>query len=318
MSEIRVLIHSDDAEASLGAARERAPGAAFFACETYADLPRALEEIAPEVVYTIRFDGTPTFPRDALLSAPSVRWISVGGSGTDHLAPWPTERLTVTNAAGVAADMMAEYAIGGTLHFTLNFDRFDADRRARRWTAGSVARLAGQTLLIVGLGATGQATARRAKALGMTVIGTRASGAPTVGCDEVGRPEDLPTLLPRADALMLSVPLSDATRGLIGAEALAALPEGAILIDVSRGGVVDQTALAAALSKGRLRGAVIDVFETEPLPAASPFWDFENVILTPHCSSVYPGWREKSLEMFLENLRRFSASEALNNVVAPR
>lgn len=313
----RVLVHNDQTALPLEILRAAHPGVTFDPCETYDGLPGALDVYQPEIVYSIRFAGTPAFPREALLNCPSVKWIAVGGSGTDHLTPWDPARMTVTNGAGVAADMMAEYAIGAMLHFTLNLDRFDADRRARRWTAGQVTPLAGRRILIVGMGATGQATARRAKALGLHVTGVRASGKSAPDCDEIITPNALQAHLGSADILMLSVPLTDATRGLIGAEALATLPQGAILIDVSRGGIVAAPALIEALSSGHLRGAALDVFETEPLPATSPLWSFDNVILTPHCSSVYPGWPRASVEMFSENLSRYVAGQPLEKIVTP-
>ena len=113
------------------------------------------------------------------------------------------------------------------------------------------------------------------------------------------------------------VPLLPSTRGLIGARAFAAMKPGAVLVDVSRGGVVDEPALLAALESGRLRGAARDVFAREPLPEESPLWDAPNLIVTPHCSAVYEGWEDRSVAMFAENLGRWCRGEPLANVVDP-
>jgi phosphoglycerate dehydrogenase-like enzyme len=127
----------------------------------------------------------------------------------------------------------------------------------------------------------------------------------------------LHALLPRADFIAVCTPLTPATRGLIGAAELALAKPGAILADVSRGGVVDQAALAEALTKGPLAAAVLDVFETEPLPGDSPLWALENAIISPHCSAVHAGWDEASFGIFLDNLDRFVRGAPLRNVVDP-
>lgn len=312
-----VLLHTDAPDAAHAIVAAAHPDLTLHTCDTYADLPAKLAETGAEVVYSVRFAGTPGFPRTALLDSAYLRWISVGGSGTDHLAPWDPDRVTVTNAAGVAADMMAEYALGAMLAFSLDLRGFARAQAERRWTAGKVTPIEGRKLLILGLGQTGKAAARRAKAMGMTVLGVRARPQPTNDLDEVHGMEALPALWPRADFVLVSVPLLPSTRGLIGADAFAAMKPGAVLIDVSRGGVCDETALIAALQDGPLKGAALDVFATEPLPADHPLWAMENVILTPHCSSVYDGWAEMSVAMFAENLGRYRRGAALHNIVDP-
>jgi phosphoglycerate dehydrogenase-like enzyme len=314
---MKLIVHSDQPELVLDVLRQRHPEADITCSTDYASLPGMLERARPEVLYTVRFAGTPNYPRAAVIGAPSLRWISVGGSGIDHLGAWDPARLTVTNAAGVAAEVMAEYVIGGLLHFSLGFDRFARHQQAREWTAGTVASLRGKTLAILGLGKTGQAIARLAKAFGMTVIGIRARPAPTPHVDRVEPMTKRHEVLAAADGIAICLPLSAATRGLLDAAAFAAAKPGAILVDISRGGIVQQAALLDALRTGRLRGAVLDVFETEPLPADNPLWGLENVMITPHCSSVYAGWERRSMEMFCDNLDRWQRGVALENVVDP-
>ncbi len=313
-----VMLHTDAAAVAMEILRSAHPDLDVHTCDTYADLPTALAGTGAEVVYSVRFAGTPGFPREALVGAGGVRWISVGGSGTDHLMPWDPDRVTVTNAAGVAADMMAEYALGAMLAFSLDLRGFARAQAEHRWTRGRVRPIEGRTVLIVGIGHTGRALARRAKAMGMNVLGVRARPVPTADVDETHGIDSLPRLLPRADFVMVCVPLLPSTRGLLDRTALAAMKPEAVLIDVSRGGVVEEAALVSALAEGRIAGAALDVFATEPLPPEDPFWDMQNVILTPHCSSVYDGWDRRAAEMFAENLGRYRRGYALENIVDPR
>ncbi|HLF21016.1 MAG TPA: NAD(P)-dependent oxidoreductase, partial [Aestuariivirga sp.] len=154
-------------------------------------------------------------------------------------------------------------------------------------------------------------------AMGMNTLGVRARPQPTAHVDEVHGIAELAGLWSRADYIVCCVPRLDSTRGLIGAGAFAAMKPTAVLIDVSRGGVVDEAALVAVLEAGRIKGAALDVFATEPLPANHPLWGYDNVIVTPHCSSVLAGWETKSVRMFAENLARYRRGEPLKNVVDP-
>lgn len=313
-----VLLHTDDPATAREVLARDHGDLSLHDCTSYDGLAAAIAECGAEVVYSTKFAGAKGFPRPALLESPSVRWISVGGSGTDHLQPWDPAKVTVTNAAGVASDMMAEYAIGTMLHFALNLPLFARQQRNRHWQYGKVKPIAGSTLLILGLGKTGLATARRAKALGLTTIGVRANPTPSANLDEVHGIEALPQLWNRADYILCCVPLLPSTRGLINAAAFNAMKPGAVLVDVSRGGVVDGTALLQALDNGQLAGAALDVFETEPLPPEHPIWTRENVIVTPHSSSVFDGWEKAAFVMFSENLARYRSGQPLHNIVDPQ
>lgn len=314
---LRILIHNDETAAFEAKLRAAHPDAAIASCNSYAALPQTMAQFRPDVVYTVRFDGTPGYPRDALFGPCGPRWVANGGAGTDHFGMWDTAQTTVTNAAGVAAGMMAEYVMGSFLHFTLNVPGLQADQRARTWQPRVVRPLKGKTLLIVGLGHTGRAVAARAGAFGMNVLGTRATPRPMDHVDEVHGSDRLTDLLPRAAFIAICTPLIPATRHLIDRASFERMKPGVILADVSRGGVVDQDALLRAMDKGRVAGAALDVFETEPLPAASPLWSQPGVLISPHCSSVYDGWAEASFDLFLANLANWVAGDDLFNVVDP-
>lgn len=312
----RVLLHNDETETLVDRLHAAQPQAIVQTCSSYEALPQVIATFAPEVLYTVRFAGS-NYPRDAVLGPGGPRWIANGGVGTDHFGHWDTARVTITNAAGVAAGMMAEYILGAFLHFSLDVPGLQADKAGKVWRARTVTPLAGKTLLTVGLGHTGQALAQRAAAFGMTVIGTRARPQPMDGVDEVHPADALPILIPRADAIAICTPLTHATRGLIGQAEIAQIKPGTIFVDVSRGGVVDQAALHDALAQGQLKGAALDVFETEPLPSDNPLWSLPNVLISPHCSSVHDGWERASFDLFLTNLDRWVTGKPLQNVVDP-
>ena len=314
---VNIVVHSDLPEDFIDVLEGRFPDVAFTCCRDYETLPAVLADVTPEVIYGIRFAGTPGFPRDAIVASKGLKWFSVGGSGTDHLAPWDPLVLTVTNAAGVAADMMAQYALGAALSLSLGFPAFDSNRRDHRWAHARVAGIDGKTVAIVGLGHTGEAVAQRFKAMGLRVIGTRANPRPTENVDQVYGTDQLLDVLALADIVVVCVPLTPTTRGLLDSDAIAAMTPGAMVIDVSRGGVIVGDALLAGLRSGHMAGAALDVFEQEPLPPDSPFWDLGNVIITPHCSSEYDGWERRSAEMFCDNLQRFRSGQPLTNIVDP-
>jgi len=313
-----VILHTDRPEAALAVLKETHPDLAVHACDSYAALPEMIERVAAEVVYSIRFDGTPRYPRQALTESLTVKWVSIGGSGTDHLGPWDPKRLTVTNSAGVAAGMLAEYALGAMLSFSLDLRGFERRQQARLWSGGGrVEPIEGKTVLIVGLGKTGTAIANRAQAMGLQTLGIRARPKPMPCLDEVHGPDALLALIGRADFIVCCVPLLPSTRGLLGKEAFAAMKPSAVLIDISRGGVVDEAALLENLDGKRIKGAALDVFATEPLPVDHPLWGYDNVAITPHCAAVYDGWDVKSVRMFADNLARYRCGEPLENVVNP-
>lgn len=319
MSELpRILLHNDQTESMAKSLRSSFPNIEYFECNTYEDVPDVIAAFRPEIVYTVRFNGTPGFPRGALFENDTVQWISNGGAGTDHFSKWDPLKIKVTNSAGVAADMMAEYVMGGFLHFTLDVSGFQDDQAHRIWRTRTVQPIRGKTLLIIGLGSTGRALAKRAKAFGMRVVGTRTTPQIMENVDHVAASSNLVDLLPQADFVAVCTPLTNETRNLLDHASFAQMKDGVILADVSRGHVIQQNALIDALGEGKVAAAVLDVFEEEPLPEGNPLWALNNVLISPHCSSVYEGWEEASFNLFLENLGRWINKETLKNIVDPQ
>lgn len=314
----RVLIHCRGPQRHIARLTEAHPKVQFDSCTNFTGLPAKLESFQPNAMFTVNFTTDTAYPREAVQACKTLTWVSNGGSGTDHIAPWEPQRLTVTNAAGVAAAMMSEYVLGCALHFNLGIPGLMADKAAKHWEMGrSMRPLAGRTLLIVGLGNTGRLLAQRAKTFGMTVIGTRANPRATPHCDEVYGAGRLPQLWPRADVIAICTPRLPSTIGLVDRSAFALMRPDAVLINVARGGVVREDALIEALACGALRGAAMDVFATEPLPDDDPIWNAPNLLISPHCSAVFDGWEEAAITLFSENLSRFLNGDTLHNIVDP-
>lgn len=313
----KVLLHNDRTQHLAHQLCQRFPNIEIGECNSYADLPNMIASFQPDVAYAVRFAGSNGYPVAAFFADNGPRWIANAGAGTDHLGQWNPKRTTVTNAAGVAAGMMAEYVFGCFLHFSLDVAGLQADKSMRIWRSRFVAPLKGKTILIVGLGHTGRAIAARAKAFGMRVLGTRMHPTQMENIDRVYPSDHLIEALSQADFIAVSTPLTNQTRGLIGQTEIDAMRPGVILTDVSRGGVIDQTALLGALQSGQVAGAGLDVFEIEPLPDDSPFWDIDNIILSPHCSAVHENWEQDSFDLFLDNLSNWENGDPLFNIVDP-
>jgi phosphoglycerate dehydrogenase-like enzyme len=266
-------------------------------------------------------------PRALLGAAPALRWVHSAAAGVGSaLHPELDERgILLTNSAGVHAQPMAEYVLAGVLHFLRGFDVAVRQQAAARWDrepfvgAGHTARELGECrALVVGAGGIGAAVARALAAHGVACTGLRRRpelGAPE-GFARVAGPGALDAELPAADILVLSAPLTPGTRALLTGERLDRLPAGAIVVNVGRGALVDEGALADRLRRGTLRGAVLDVFQQEPLAAESPLWGLERALVTPHVSAVSPRrfW-ERELALVLENWVRYHAGEPLRNLV---
>jgi phosphoglycerate dehydrogenase-like enzyme len=270
---------------------------------------------------------TPRFTRfvELVLAAPDLRWVQGFSAGTDlHVYQSMLARgLLLTSAAGASAPTVAQTAVAGLLALARGFLRIVESQRRRDWRPlsreGAEPRdLAGQTALVVGTGPIGQEIGRLCRVLGLRTVGVRrdvAAGVPP-GFDEATGFAALPDALPRADWLVLACPLTATTRGLFDAAALALLPPGANLVNVSRGGVVVEADLLAALESGRLAGAFIDVFTAEPLPPDTPFWGLPNVIVSPHSAAASDGLAGRVAEVFCGNLGRWRRGEPLLNRVA--
>jgi len=252
-----------------------------------------------------------------MLRGRSLRWLQSGGAGVDAPAfsALLDRGVRLTNASGIHAEPIAQYIFTYVLHWERNVQTHQAQQREREWKIIVSGDLSAKTIGIVGLGGIGLATARVARAFGMRVVGLRRSPPPEPRVDRLFGPDGLHDLLGQSDYVVLALPLDESTRHTIGSTQLDAMRRSAVLINVARGGVVDEAALIAALRAGRIRGATLDVTETEPLAADSPLWGLANCVLTPHDAGYSPLGDGRLVALFLDNLRRYAGSEPLRNEV---
>jgi len=258
--------------------------------------------------------------------APRLRWVHSTAAAVANLLPldeFAARGIIVTNSRGIQAVPIAEHVMGGLLVLARRFNvMFDA-QRDRRWIQNDLTRnawpwsLQGRKMTILGLGTIGQEVARRAHAFGMSVTGIRRRLDQPVPAfvERMVGPDRLRDALSGCDVLVISAPFISGTDGLIGTKEIELLNGGAIIINVARGKIVDEPALITAIQRGHLGGAVLDVFESEPLDRASPLWSLPNVIISPHSAGVRPDHWDEVIDLFSENLRRFQRGEPLLNMV---
>ncbi len=249
----------------------------------------------------------------------SLAWVQTHSAGTDRPVwdPIRARGIAITTGAGAMSGTVAISAVGGLVALARRFPELMDAQRRHAWEPmqedNAPRDLAGQSALVVGLGAIGGEIARLLRAFGLRVTGVRLSGAAHPHCDATIGFDALDAHLPKADWLVLACPLTELTRGLVDAAALARLPRGAHLVNVARGEVVAEDALIAALQSGHVAGAWLDVFAYEPLNSASPLWDLPRVMVSPHTSSRAAGNYDRVGAIFLDNLARWRDGRPLAN-----
>lgn len=301
--------------------------------EHFAEAASRHPEIAPGIHPTIDFDldhfdesmatavGLITWdlPLENLGErAPNLRWIHVIGAGIEHLQPldWLPPGVTLTNNRGVHAAKAGEYGLMALLMLNNAIPELIGAQQQRTYLECYTTSIVEKTLLVVGAGHMGRAVAHQARRLGLRTVGIRRNPQPTSDFDSIHGPDKLDELLPDCDFLLLTVPATPETERLIDARRLALLRPGAGLINMGRAATLDHEALAEALTAGRLAGAVIDVFDPEPLPPSSPLWAIPNLTITPHMSSDdREAYVPLTLDLVFENLRRLLADQPLLNQV---
>jgi phosphoglycerate dehydrogenase-like enzyme len=310
---VRAVVYGGDAPlmAELG---ERSPWAALRRAGSVDELRAVLP--GAEVLCSWNFRAREI--ADAWDAAAGLRWLHWCGAGVDAILFPGLVRgpVVLTNARGVFDAAMAEYVLGLVLAFAKGFPETLAAQAERRWHYRQTEVIAGAQALVVGVGSIGRAIARLLTLAGMTVTGvgrTAREDDPVFGA--VHAAGDLVRALPAADYVVAVLPLTAETAGRFGEREFGAMKPTARFINVGRGATVDEAALERALREGRLAGAALDVFECEPLPAESPLWTAPGLIVSPHMSGDFTGYRQALIDLFVDNLRRYRAGEPLRNVV---
>lgn len=311
---LTILVLGDPTEPSLAALRSVEGEVTFV----IGDNLEAFDAAAPSAdAILVWSSARPTLER-VFAASPRIRWIHTWAAGVEGLLfPALAERgVVVTNARGVYSRSLAEFAIAGMLYFAKDLARMKRSQAAEAWDPFDLQMLHGATLGIIGYGDIGRAVASLGRAFGMTLLAYRRR--PELSEGDPLQPElvsSIRAVCERSDYLVLAAPLTPETRHMMGAEEFSSMRATSILINVGRGAVVDERALVAALERGTIRGAALDVFEKEPLAKGHPFFAMPNVLVSPHTADHTATWRDDAMRCFLDNLARFRGGEPLANVV---
>ncbi|WP_127751665.1 D-2-hydroxyacid dehydrogenase [Devosia sp. 1566] len=269
----------------------------------------------------ILFDFDRLDPSNMPVNAPNLRWVQATSAGIGEFlrrTELDQSNIIFTTASGVHARPLAEFASLGLLYFFRDVPYLDVRKREHHWERYTVRGLEGARALIVGLGSVGREIARDCAHFGVEVWGTRRTGgAAPEGVSRMIDQKDIRQVLPDVDALVLACPLTEETRLLIDKPELDALRPGAVIVNVARGQVINEAAMYEGLRSGRIKGAALDVFETEPLPKENPMWDLPNVLISPHSASTVDAENSRIVDIFIDNLGRFARGEPLRNVYEP-
>jgi len=311
----------------------RAPSVFHITEQRYADCAARHPELAATIEHTISTDREGYlqavrsadvlvgwgFPReDFEKTAPNVQWIHIIGAGIEHLLPlsWLPDGVQIVNNKGVHAPKVGEYMLMAILMLHNHIPALVASQGRKEWNELFSTTIAGRTLGIIGVGHMGGTAASRAKSLGMRVLGVRRGGSSHPDVDEMFGPDGLAEVLTRSDIVMICLPQTSETAGMIGREQFELMKPGAGFINLGRAQVVDYDVLREKLETGELGGAIVDVFDPEPLPPASPLWTTRNLLMTPHVASDdWDAYIPLTLELVFDNVARHLAGKTLKNLV---
>ena len=281
----------------------------------------AFEQEAANAKVLFNWSGPLALFKTVFGMCPHLLWVHSRSVGLERtLFPELKESpVPLTNGVGVFSASLGEFALGAILYFAKDFRRMIRNQVAGVWEAFDVLWVSGRTVGIIGYGNIGRAIAERVRALGMTVLAVRRHAATSQSADslvaQTFTPERRLEMISHCDYVVVAAPLTSETRGMIGEAEFAAMKPSAVVINVGRGPVINEEAMVRALSSGQIKGAALDVFDREPLPAGHAFYKLENVLLSPHCADHTPDWLDNAMKFFIEQYERFRKGEPLLNVV---
>jgi len=316
MDNHTVLVLADPTEPELAMLEQLPPETSIAVGNT----PEAFSRTTAEAQVILNWSGSQTLLAQVFGMCPKLRWVHSRAAGLESvLFPELAESsVTLTNSTGVFSQPLGEFALAVILFFNKELRRLVRNQEAGVWEPFDIPALGGQTVAIIGYGDIGRAVAMRVRPMGMRVLAVRRnplvySVDPMV--DKVYASSARLEAISQADYVVVSAPLTEETRGMIGEPEFAAMKREAVVINIGRGPVIDEAAMVRALSENRIKGAGLDVFDTEPLPAGHPFYKLPNVLLSPHCADHTPDWLVRAMRFFLDNFERFRQGQPLANVV---
>ncbi|MFN0165289.1 MAG: D-2-hydroxyacid dehydrogenase [Bryobacteraceae bacterium] len=316
MDRNSILVLANPAEATLSYLERLPPDTSMAVGED----PEAFRNMAGAADIILSWSTKKGLLEAVFAIAPNVKWVHSRAAGLDGLL-FPAlvgSPAALTNGRGVFSQSLGEFAMAAVLFFAKDLRRMVRSQMAGKWDQFDIDEIRFQTMGIVGYGDIGRACSQRAKAFGMTVLGVRKSPEQSAGdpcVDRVYPMEKLYEVLAKSDYVVVSTPLTSETRGLIGDAALRAMKPSSVLINLGRGPVIEEAALIRALKSRQIRGAAVDVFDVEPLPAGHPYYSLDNLLLSPHCADHTRDWLDQAMLFFIRNFERYRAGESLLNVV---
>jgi phosphoglycerate dehydrogenase-like enzyme len=285
------------------------------------DSAAAFAKAAADAEVLFNWSGSLALIREVFLMGRNLRWIHSRSVGLERVL-FPeliASSVTLTNGKGVFSASLGEFALAAILYFAKDLRRMIRSQMAGNWDPFDVEMISGRTVGIVGYGDIGRAVAARVRPLGMRVLALKrhvpASDSPDPLVDQIFAPDRRLEMIPRCDYIVVAAPLNAETRGLLGAREFAAMKNTAVVINLGRGPVIDEPAMIRTLSGQNIKGAALDVFDEEPLPADHPFYKLENVLLSPHCADHTSDWHDDAMRFFLDQFARFRRGDPLRNVV---
>jgi len=317
MKKAPLLVLSDPCDSQLsmlGALRETAD-------VVIGNSPDAFKSAAGSAEVIFNWSGSLSLIREVFLMSHAVRWVHSRSAGLERtlFAELIASNVTMTNGSGVFSPSLGEFALAAILYFAKDFRRMIRSQTAGLWEPFDVLPISGQTVGIVGYGDIGRAVATRVRAMGMKVLAVKrhvyTQKNPDLLADQIYGPDHLIEMLSHCDYIVVAAPLNAETLGLIGEAEFAAMKPGAVIINVGRGPVIEERAMIKALSERKIKGAALDVFAEEPLPKGHPFYQLENVLLSPHCADHTPDWLDNAMRFFIAQFERFRQDQPLLNVV---
>lgn len=279
----------------------------------------AFAKAAANATVILNWSGSWALLREVFLKCPNLRWVHSRSASLER-SLFPEligSSVVLTNGTSVFSAALGEFALAAILYFAKDLRRMIRNQMKRVWEPFDVLLTSGQTVGIFGYGDLGRAVAISVRALGMKVLAVKRqpSAQTDTFVEHIYSPDCRLEMLSRCDYIVVTAPLTEETRGMIGEPEFAAMQSTAVVINVGRGPVIDEEALVEALSKDRIRGAALDVFDHEPLAVGHPFYQLENVLLSPHCAGHTPGCLDQAMQLFVAQLERFRNGEPLVNVV---
>ena len=285
------------------------------------DSVQAFEKAAASADVIFNWSGSLSLIHDVFLMSPRVRWIHSRSAGLERTLfhELIASDVVMTNGSGVFSPSLGEFALAAILYFAKDFRRMIRNQMAARWEPFDILPISGQTVGIVGYGDIGRAIASRVRAMGMNVLAVKRHAStqnnPDPFAERIYSPDQRLAMLPQCDYVVVAAPLNAETVDLISAAEFAAMKPSAVIINVGRGPVINERAMINALSHNKIKGAALDVFDEEPLPANHHFYKLENVLLSPHCADHTPDWLDNAMRFFLAQFEKFRHGEPLLNVV---